>query len=314
MKIRFLALVALVAVMLPAVAQRLMTPPHVLIVPDMLYCSNNGYIIDAEVGGTMRAVPDYERALAEDATLHNALMQVAQLINERNSDIVLVDLLETINLAKNDAEIADENGAADETVAESIIRNSNADIIIKVNYDLLRNGPSYRISYTLQGTDAYTGRNFAPLEGVGAEATASNPVVLLREAIYGGMDSFLTKILAYYNGMRDHGRMVAFDITTAAGSGITMNSRVGDLSLREFIEDYLYDHSVDGSGTERVRGGDTFLHYDGVYIPLTTTVRGRQRRQGAKDVAQGLVNALADKGIEAGFKIVGLGRANIYIR
>lgn len=313
MKIRLIALAATILAFVGASAQRLMTPPHVLIVPDMLYCSNNGYVQDVTIGGTSRAVPDYERALAEDATLHNALTQVAHLINDRNSDIVIVDLLETINLAKNDAALAAGSGAV-ETEAERIIRNSNADIIVKVNYDLLRNGPTSRISYTLTGTDAYTGQNFAPFEGMGAEGTASNPVVLLREAIYGGMDSFLNKILAYYNGMRQHGRMVSFDITTAAGSQVNMNSRLGDVTLREFIEDYLYDHSVDGSGLERVRGGDNFLHYDGVYIPLTTTVRGRQRRQGAKDVAQGLVNALAEKGIASSFNIIGLGRANIVLR
>lgn len=312
MKIRLLALAALAAAALTAGAQRLMTPPHVLIVPDMPYCSANGYIQDAP-DGSGRTVADYERALAEDGTLHSALTQVAQLINERNSDIVIVDLSQAIELARNDAALAAANGAV-ETAEERIIRNSNADILVKVNYDLLRTGPVSRINYTLRATDAYTGRNFAPLEGLGPEATASNPAVLLREAIYGGMDSFLNRILAYYNGMREHGRMVAFDITVAAGSARTMGSRVGDVSLREFIEDYLYDHSVDGSGLERVRGGEAFLHYDGVYIPLTTTVRGRQRRQGAKDVAQGLVAALADAGVAADFSIVGLGRANISIR
>lgn len=93
-----------------------------------------------------------------------------------------------------------------------------------------------------------------------------------------------------------------------------MNSKVGQYTLREQIEDFLYDNSVDGNGLERVQSGNTFLRYQGVYIPLVTTIRGRQRKQGAKDVAQKLVTFLESNGINAEYKIRGLGKVNIYIQ
>jgi hypothetical protein len=260
-------------------------------------------------------VPDYEKALTDDPTLHSVLVKVAELISDRNQDIVIVDLLQAINSMKTDADMAAANdGDQSETTEEAIIRNAEADILVKVQYDILKTGPQYQISYTITGTDAYTNRMFAPIEGMGAPSTSANPVVLLREAVYQNMDAFLTKVLAYYTGMVKNGRMVAFDIKTTNGSAYNMNSKLGQYTLRENIEDFLFDNSVEGNGTERVKGGATFLQYQGVYIPLVTTIRGRQRKQGAKDVAQKLVNYLEEKGVTADFKIRGLGKVNIYIR
>lgn len=294
-------------------AQKAMTPPHVMVVPDLIYCKSNGYVQQYNNNGVTETIPDYERALSEDPSLHAVLTQVKQLIAEKNSDIVLIDLIEAINNAKADAAMANANFAdQSESIEEAIIRNSEADILVKVQFDMLKHGPNYQVSYTLNGTDAYTNRNFAPVEGMGKPSTSANPVVLLREAVYDNMDSFLNLMLTYYNSMVTKGRMVAFDIKTTGG--VNMNTKVGQYTLREQIEDFLYDNSVDGNGLERVKGGNTFLQYQGVYIPLTTTIRGRQRKQGAKDVAQKMVNFLEENGVTADFKIRGLGKVNIYIR
>lgn len=296
-------------------AQKAMTPPHVMVVPDMIYCKSHGYTQQFNNNGLTETVPDYEKALTEDPSLHSVLTQIAQLITDRNSDIVIIDLLEAINNAKADAAMAAANaGDESESVDEAIIRNSEADILVKVQFDLLKNGPQYQVSYTLTGTDAYTNRMFAPVEGMGAPSTSANPVVLLREAVYSNMDAFLTKMLSYYSTMLTKGRMVAFEIKTTSTSSVNMNSKVGEYTLREQIEDFLYDNSVDGNGLERVKSGNTFLQYQGVYIPLVSTIRGRQRKQGAKDVAQKLVNYLDQNGISSEYKIRGLGKVNIYIK
>lgn len=312
-----IAILLIATILMPATTfgQKAMTPPHVMIVPDLIYCKAHGYVKTFNNNGEIEEVADYERALLEDPTLHGALTQIASLINERNGDIVIIDLQECINNAKKDAAISSANGGDEsESIEEAIIRNSNADILVKLQYDLLKNGPQYSVNYTIRGTDAYTSNVFAPLEGVGAPSTSANPVLLLREAIYGSMDGFLDRMLRHYSSMNTKGRMVAFDIKTTSTSPVNMNSYMGDLTLREVIDDFLYDNSVDGGGLERVKGGDTFLQYEGVYIPLTGNIRGRVRRQGAKDVAQRLTNHLSGMGVTADFKIIGLGKVNIFIR
>lgn len=296
-------------------AQKAMTPPHVMVVPDLIYCKAHGYVQQFNNMGMTETVPDYEKALSEDPSLHSVLMQIAQLITDRNSDIVIVDLIEAINNAKTDAAMAAANGGdQSESVDEAIIRNSEADILVKVQFDLLKNGPQYQVSYTLAGTDAYTNRMFAPISGMGAPSTSANPVILLREAVFSNMDAFLTKMLSYYSSMLTKGRMMAFEIKTTSTSSVNMNSKVGEYTLREQIEDFLYDNSVDGNGLERVKSGGSFLQYDGVYVPLISTIRGRQRKQGAKDVAQKLVNFLEQNGVTAEYKIRGLGKVNIFIK
>lgn len=296
-------------------AQKTMTPPHVMVVPDLIYCKAHGYVQQFNNMGNTETVPDYEKALSEDPSLHSVLIQIAQLITDRNSDIVIVDLLEAINNAKADAAMAAANaGDQSESVDEAIIRNSEADILVKVQFDLVKNGPQYMVSYTITGTDAFTNRMFAPISGQGAPSTSASPVVLLREAVFSNMDAFLTKMLSYYSGMVTKGRMMAFEIKTTTTSSVNMNSKVGEYTLREQIEDFLYDNSVDGNGLERVKSGSTFLQYDGVYVPLISTIRGRQRKQGAKDVAQKLVNFLEQNGISSEYKIRGLGKVNIFIK
>lgn len=314
MKRIFIIAVALVAAMGSTWAQKAMTPPHVMVVPDLIYCKGHDFVQQFDNNGTTEIIPDYERALSEDPSLHSVLTQIAQLITDRNADIVIVDLLEAINNAKADAAMAAANqGDMAESVEEAIIRNSEADILVKVQFDLLKHGPQYQVSYTLTGTDAYTNRMFAPIEGMGEPSTSANPVLLLREAVYQNMDAFLQKMLDYYKGMQTKGRMVAFDIKST-GSGVDMNTKVGQYALHEVIEDFLFDNSVDGNGLERVKSGTTFMQYQGVYIPLVSTIRGRQRKQGAKDVANKLVNMLEEKGIAADYKVRGLGKVNIYIR
>lgn len=296
-------------------AQKAMTPPHVMVVPDLIYCKSHGYTQQFDNNGLTETIPDYEKALSEDPSLHAVLTQIAQLITDCNGDIVIVDIIEAINNAKADAAMAAANaGDESESIDEAIIRNSEADILIKVQFDLVKNGPEYRVSYVLNGTDAYTSRNFAPVSGMGKGSTNANPVVLLREAVFENMAPFTKKLTDYYYSMLTNGRMVAFEIKTTSTSGVNMNSKVGEYTLREQIEDFLYDNSVDGNGLERVQSGNTFLRYQGVYIPLTSTIRGRQRKQGAKDIAQRLVNFLEENGINAEYKIRGLGKVNIYIK
>lgn len=317
MKRIFIVCVAILAIIGDGLAQKAMTPPHVMIVPDLIYCKSHGFTQQFNNNGILEIVPDYERALSEDPSLHAVLTQIAQLIMEADAQrkIVIVDLIEAINNAKADAAMATANtGNEIESIDEAIIRNSEADILVKVQFDLVKNGPEYRVSYVLNGTDAYTNRNFAPVSGLGKGSTSANPVVLLREAVFENMAPFTASLYKFYENMLENGRMVALEIKTTSTSSVNMNSKVGEYTLREQIEDFIYDNAVDGNGTERVQSGNTFMRYQGVYIPLQTTIRGRLRKQGAKDIAQKLVNFLEEKGVTADYKVRGLGKVNIYIR
>ena len=75
--------IALLAITGSTWAQKAMTPPHVMVVPDMIYCKAHGYVSS---NGGMEC-PDYGKAMTDDPTLHSVLVQVAQLISDRNPDM-----------------------------------------------------------------------------------------------------------------------------------------------------------------------------------------------------------------------------------
>lgn len=314
----FIGLATMLMIVGSSFAQKVMTPPHVMVVPDLIYCKSHGFTQQFNNNGITETIPDYERALSEDPSLHAVLTQIAQLIMQEDKEkkIVIVDLIEAINNAKADRAMAAANaGDESESVDEAIIRNSEADILVKVQFDLVKNGPEYRVSYVLNGTDAYTSRNFAPVSGLGKGSTSANPVVLLREAVFENMAPFTANLLKYYQNMLKNGRMVALDIKTTSTASFNMSSKINGHSLREWIDYFLYENSVDGNGLERVQGGSSFLRYQGVYIPLSfTNSFGQKRKLAAKDVAQKLVDFLESKGVNADYKIRGLGKVNIYIK
>lgn len=294
-----------------AQAQKTMSPPKIMVVPDELYCRTRGYVSQASDGSQR---PDYKRALAEDRELHPVLVQIKELIMERNSRFVIIDLQSSVSSYESDKMMNLSNGADEsETVDEAIIRNSDADVLIKVNFDVLKNGPQRQIQFTITGTDAYTNQQFAPVTGVGSPSTAATVPILVREAIFGKMDTFLDQVLAYYNNMQTYGRAVSFYFKVLEGSQLTMESPAGEYTLGEVIEDALYDNSVDGIGLEQSQGGSTFMLYKSVHIPLMAEVRGRMRKQNANDVARRIASQLKEYGIECTCKRSGLGKVYVYL-
>lgn len=297
-------------------AQKTMSPPTVMIVPDDIYCKSNGYTLSFNNQSSIETRPDYEKALTEDQTLHAVLLQIGQLITDRNSSIEIIDILTAINNYKADISMNESNfGSEAESVDEAIIRNSQADILIKINFTLLKNGPQRQVQWTMAGIDAYTSMQFAPISGVGQPATAASPAILVREAVFGQMDAFLQKMLGYYQRMSTNGRGISFNFKIIDGSSLSMNSKIGDYTLQEVIDDFLYDNSVDGNGLEKVRGGNTFLNYQCVYVPLMAEVRGRLRKQNANQIANKLSAYLEENyNIQSEFKTIGLGKVNFYIK
>ena len=55
--------IALLAITGSAWAQKAMTPPHVMVVPDMIYCKTHGYVRQFNDNGTAETIPDYEKVI-----------------------------------------------------------------------------------------------------------------------------------------------------------------------------------------------------------------------------------------------------------
>ena len=294
---------------------KLMSPPRVMVVPDDSYCSAHGYTYTISSTNGEEQRPDYKRAIREDQTLNAVLTQVKELIMERNDRFKIVDLLTSVDMYDDDQVMNLLNAADDsETDDEAILRSADADILIKLNFEILKTGPQRQAQVTLIGADAYTGQQFAPVSGVGTPSTSVNSAVLVREAVYNKMDDFLQFVLNYYANMETQGRAVAFYFRMQEDSEVDMNTRLGELTLAQIIEDSLYDNSVDGIGLEQSQGGASFLNFPSVHIPLTAEVRGHQRRQSAANVAERIAETLDGYDVECIIKQAGLGKVYVYLK
>ena len=313
---RIFFLIPLLCLVLTVQAQKTMSPPSIMVVPDDIYCKTHGYTQPFNNRGVTEERPDYKRALTEDHDMHAVLTQIKELIMERNSKFRIIDLMTTIQsyeqaAVMNASNMADES----ESVDEAIIRNSNADVLIKVDFNIVKEGPERQAQFTITATDAYTNQQFAPVSGLGSPSTAASAATLMREAVFGKMDAFLQQVLNHYTNMLTDGRAVAFYFNIQQGSDTNMTTMVGEYSLGDVIDDLLYDNSVDGTGMEQVQGGDTFRYYNAVHIPLMADVRGRMRKQSAMNVAQRITRELQQKyQLECSCKMAGLGKVYIYIR
>ena len=296
-------------------SQKSMSPPRIMVVPSEVYCTSHGYTYDFQGENGTEQRPDYRRAILEDTDLHPVLTQVKELIMERNSKIKIIDLLNTVQSFETDQvmnllNLADESEAAD----EAIVRTADCDVLIKVNYDVVRVGPQRQVQFTITGTDSYTGQEFAPVTGIGSPSTYASAAVLVREAIYGKMDDFLRLVLQYYANMQTDGRAVSFYFKIQEGSDYQMNTVVSQYTLGEVIEDLLYDNSVGGTGVDQGQTGNTFASYRAVHIPLMAEVRGRMRRQNALNVAQRIATELEQYDITCTCKLAGLGKVYVYLQ
>lgn len=321
----FLAAAALLALGAGAFAQgrKAMSPPTIMIIPDDIYCNEHGYVVEFNDQGKKATRPDYGKALSTDADLQGILTQIASLIQERSSTIEIIDINSAINSSNMTEVLGMSNGGDEsESIDEMIIRNANADFLVKVNFHEIKNGPFSQMQITLVGVDAYTGMQVAPVEGISQQTSSASTAVLAREAVFSKMDGFLEKMLTYYSNMIEGGRCAAFEFKTLDGSAYTMNSNITinldgkaeKMKLREAIDELLYLNSVDGKGLEKVRSGRTFLSYSSVYIPLFATVRGRERKQSATMVIDRIASELSNAGVECETKAIGLGKVYIYIK
>jgi hypothetical protein len=296
-------------------AQKMMSAPSIMIVPDELYCNANGYVKTFKNQGITETRPDYERALTEDRDLNPVLTQVGELVKERDDKIEIKDIVSVLNNYRSDMAMnANNNGDDSESADEAIIRSSLADVLIKIEYTIRKNGPQHYVQYTIKATDSYNNNSIGQISGIGEQSTSAAAPILVREAIFQKMDEFLNQILRYYTNMQTSGRAIAINFKIKSGSSINMNSVIGDTSLGNIIDDYLNDNSVEGNGVEKVRQGTTFRTYEGVYFPMFVTVRGRQRKLSAGLVSDQIKNMLETKyQLKCEFKTIGLGKVNFYI-
>lgn len=290
--------------------------PTIMVVPSDRYCISKGYMTKFD----NQDIPDYKKALQNDADLRMAISKISGIMADR--EFPLKDLEQELrNISNESAESAMITGASGSSVAESPVdvlkRTAKADIIMDLDFSVVKQGPRNSIMYTLNGLDAYTSKNIASSTGVGSPSSAASVELLIEEAVLSHMDEFTGRLQAHFDDMFNNGREVKIMVKVFDGSEVNLSDEVnynGETDeLGIFIEDWMADNTVNGRFSLS-DGTENFQRYEQVRIPMYYERNGRQRAMDTRTFVNNLKKFVAESfNLESKVYMRGLGEAWLII-
>lgn len=290
--------------------------PTIMVVPSDRYCISKGYMTKFD----NQDIPDYKKALQNDADLRMAISKISGIMADR--EFPLKDLEQELrNISNESAESAMITGASGSSVAESPVdvlkRTAKADIIMDLDFSVVKQGPRNSIMYTLNGLDAYTSKNIASSTGVGSPSSAASVELLIEEAVLSHMDEFTGRLQAHFDDMFANGREVKIMVKVFDGSEVNLsddvdyNGETNELAI--FIEDWMADNTVSGRFSLS-DGTENFQRYEQVRIPMYYERNGRQRAMDTRTFVNNLKKFVAESfNLESKVYMRGLGEAWLII-
>ena len=126
--------------------------PTLMVVPADNWCIANNYVDKINDQGTVKDVPNYKRALQNSSECYNVITKINTLMSDRSfplKDLSSVlksmannTVMDIVTTSSSGAELA-------ESTLDLIKRNSNADIILELNWQVNTVGPKKSITYSL---------------------------------------------------------------------------------------------------------------------------------------------------------------------
>ena len=251
MKRTFLSLVLCVATFLSWGQAK---KPIIMVVPSDNFCVSHGYTMTVNANGKDEVLPDYKKAMQGSDELRMVIIKMGAIMTERG--FPLKDLEQTLkSIDTQSAEIAmmtsKSSGAAiKETPIDVLKRTAKADIIMDIDFNVKRQGPSNYITFSLKGLDAYTNKQVAAVAGTGKPSSAANVDLLLEEAVLSHMDAFNGQLTNFFNDMFANGREVALVLRVWDNAGVDFEQdfdvKGTNDQLSFHIENWLTENTVNG--------------------------------------------------------------------
>lgn len=289
--------------------------PTIMVVPSDVWCIQNDFSTSYNNQGVSETIPDYQKALQNDANLLLAIGKINSMMADRGFPLKdLQSVTKSVN-QKNAEDNMIQSKTSGASLAENPIdrlrRVAKADIVMQLTYTLNRMGPKYSVTYNLQGLDAYTNKQIAGAQGTGKQTFTAELPVLIEEAVVNNMDNFCDQLMAYFEDIQENGREVAVDIRVFDnGSGLDLETEFGGIELTEIIDNWMSDNTV-SHVFNKSDGSETFIQYEQVRIPLYKT-NGQQ--MDTESFVRELRKFLRDKyKIESKVMTRGLGRCILAI-
>lgn len=294
--------------------------PILMVIPSDAFCMRQGYVTNYtdESGNTLSA-SDFNTAFLKDENLRLVISELSAIMAQRGFPLKdLEQTLKSLNNQKTEASLLTGKGGG--TIAESPLdklkRTAKADIILDIDYSIKSRGPQKYISFNLRGVDAYTNKIITAVSGDGKPSTAATTGLLLEEAVLNYMDSFNAALQGHFDDMFQNGREVSISILMTDNCPVSFDDDfdfMGEVvTLGDAIDFWMDENTVQGRFS-RANGGDYFIDYEQVRIPLYKTVLGKERAIDTRSFATDLARFLNKEPFNLPFKINERGLGNVWI-
>lgn len=309
-KIIFIAAIALLAAV-PLFAQQA-KKPTIMVIPDKGWCIRNG-VVD-ETGG-----PDYRKAML-DEDMVGLISVMGDIMAERGYPLKLLSACidELDNEQALDMEMKSKgDGEIVENDLDKLTRVAQADILVSLSYKNVPVGPRNSVEFNVMGIDASTSKQLSG--DVGNSSVSSAPIpTLLKEAVYGFMDNFCSKINRHFDDIGANGRegtvifKMATDCSYTFESEVYLNGQSGELA--EAIDYWMNENTVNNAyniaGQTRNR-----LSFDQVRFPLFggSKFGGKAKALDMQGFMRPIEGFLRQFNISAAFMPVGIGKVYVIL-
>lgn len=288
--------------------------PIIMVVPSDVWCYQNGYMIEYENQGTKVKVPDYKRALQENAELLGVISKINELMAARDFPLVnLESKLKTIESeSAEDAMLtAKESGASvSESPIDKLKKVAKADIWMQMTWKINEDGFANSVTFNIQGLDAYTDKQVAGASGTGNKLIDTPLPVMLETAVLSYIDSFNVQLMGHFEDMFVKGREITLRIKKFDSFPGDLESDYGGEELGTQIDNWVKNNTVQGrfSATDAT---ENMMVFEQVRIPLFDS---NGKAIDSKGWARGLQRYLKDTfKIESKLMMKGLGQSSIII-
>jgi len=265
--------------------------PTIMVVPSDLWCIKNGFKMTFDNQGTKQELPDYKKALQNNADLLLVIAKMNTMMAERGFPAKNLET-ELKNLESRSAELSmmsSKTSGASVAVSpiDMLKSTAKADIIMQLTWTVNKKGPKRSIVFNLQGLDAYTGKQIAGAQGTGTPSMSAETSLLLEEAVLAHLDNFNAQLMTHFTDLAANGREILVNIQVFENNEDDIDLETEyeydgeEDELQTIIEDWVGDHAYNGK-FNLSDGSETFMKFEQVRIPLFYERKGKKRAYDSK--------------------------------
>ena len=245
--------------------------PSIMVFPDDIWMSSNGFMIEMDNQGVKFRVPDYSKALL-NVELGQVITNIEKMMLERNYPLEnLSQTLKSLQDAEaiKSMETSDEGNSVEVSLKDKLLNTARPHLILYVSWSVNSMGPKKSVTFELKAMDAGTNKPAGAASGTGNELIGASLSVMLETAVLSHIENFNAQLMNYFNEMETKGREITVEIQVFENSPMKMNSEINDDGdeLTDDIGKWMKANTVNGAFTTQTKTS-TLMKMTSVRIPL----------------------------------------------